>query len=158
MKIHRDESKENLLSFHRKWVFVVIAGIFLLGGLLLLLLFLATVITSVFGCCCSILTLGFSLLFRNRLFFATSGNKKSAYNLSVQETVIVDLEFTENVVNFGGGEFVSPLGEGPSELLGADLALLLLVGLEGGNDEVIGVVGTWKKLGHSWIKWSFKMC
>ena len=31
---------------------------------------------------------------------------------------------------------------GLPELLGADLALLLLVGLEGSDDEVIGVVGT----------------
>ena len=117
----------------------------LLGSLLLLLFLLATVITSVFGCCCSLLTLGFSLLFCNGLLFATSGNKESAHNLSVQETVIIDLEFTENVVNFSGGEFVSPLGEGPSELLGADLALLLFVGLEGGNNEVIRVVGACKK-------------
>jgi hypothetical protein len=45
-------------------------------------------------------------------------------------------------LDLSGREFVAPLGEGPSELLRADLPAFLLVSLERGHDDVVGVVRT----------------
>ena len=59
-----------------------------------------------------------ALAFKNRFkpvwLSRTSGNKERAHGLAVQETVVVNLELVEDVVNLGGGELVSPLGQGPS--------------------------------------------
>merc|ERR1740128_792393 len=53
--------------------------------------------------------------------------------------VLVNVELTEDVVNLGLGHLVSPGGESVLEHLDVDLALDI-VGLEGLDDQVIGVV------------------
>merc|ERR1719222_1868098 len=59
--------------------------------------------------------------------------------LGLDHVVLIDLELTEDVVNLGLGHLVSPGLEGVLEHLGVDLALVV-VSLEGLDDEVVGVV------------------
>ncbi len=91
----------------------------LLGGLLLLLLLLATIITSFLRSGSGItgaLLSGCGLLFL-LLLLTASGDEEGAHGLSVKEAIVVDLELTEDVVDFSGGEFVSPFGQSPPEEL-----------------------------------------
>merc|ERR1712066_500557 len=106
----------------------------LLGGLLLLLFLLATCILS--GLLC-----GFFCL----LLLATAGNEKSNNSLRFNETVVIDLEFAEDVVDLGLGELVTEVHQSVTEHLSLNKALLALlldlVSLEGTDDQVIGIVG-----------------
>lgn len=118
----------------------------LLGSLLLLLLLLATVGGSLFAALFAALAaitsgLGLGLLLL-LLLLATSGNEKSDHSFGFNEAVVIDLEFAEDVVALGFGELVAKVHQGVAEHLGLDLALVL-VGLEGAHDEVIGVVGAY---------------
>jgi len=47
--------------------------------------------------------------------YRTSGNEEWAHGLSVEESVVIDLELSEDVVDLGRGELVSPLGQSPSK-------------------------------------------
>lgn len=115
----------------------------LLGSLLLLLLLLATVGGSVAALLALTLVaasstgLGLLLLL---LLLATSGNEQSDHSFGCNEAVVIDLELAEDVVRLGLGELVAEVHQGVAEHLGLNLALGL-VGLEGTDDEVIGVVG-----------------
>merc|ERR1711936_1385149 len=57
----------------------------------------------------------------------------------IKEIVLIDLELSEDVIDLCLGHFVSPGHQSVGEHLGVDLALLV-VSLEGLNDQVIGVV------------------
>merc|ERR1711872_153761 len=105
----------------------------LLGGLLLLLLLGVGVL----------LRLGLrGLLNRGGLLdlgLLLDGNEEADHVLGLDHVVLVDLELTEDVVDLGLGHLVSPGLEGVLEHLGVDLALVV-VSLEGLDDEVVGVV------------------
>merc|ERR1711884_818468 len=74
------------------------------------------------------------------LLLTASGNEETNDILGSNEAIVIDFEFTEDIINLSLVEFVSEVHESVAEHLGFDLALDL-VGLEGTDDEVIGVVG-----------------
>ena len=113
----------------------------LLGGLLLLLLLLGTTIIGLLcGSFCGSLLSWWGSFFL--LFLTASGNEETNDILGGNETIVIDFEFTEDIINLSLVEFVSEVHESVAEHLGFDLALDL-VGLEGTDDEVIGVVGAY---------------
>merc|ERR1719371_2357 len=67
------------------------------------------------------------------------GDEQANDVLGLDHVVLIDLELTEDIIDLGLGHLVSPGLEGVLEHLGVDLALVV-VGLEGLDDEVIGVV------------------
>merc|ERR1719192_1577802 len=67
------------------------------------------------------------------------GNEQADHVLGLDHVVLIDLELAEDVVKLGLGHLVSPGLEGVLEHLGVDLALVV-VSLEGLDDEVVGVV------------------
>merc|ERR1711931_525950 len=77
------------------------------------------------------------LLFLLLLFLL--GDKESEDLLGLDHVVLIDVELTEDVVDLGLGHLVSPGLESVLEHLDVHLALNV-VGLEGLDDEVIGVV------------------
>merc|ERR1719186_1677072 len=107
---------------------------YLLGGLLLLLLLLGI----------SLILIGGSSLLNNwcRLFslgFFLDGNKKADNILGLDHVVFINLEFTEDIINFSLGHLVSPSHQSMLEHLGVNLASLV-IGLESLDNKVIGVV------------------
>merc|ERR1719341_3134803 len=66
-------------------------------------------------------------------------NEKANNILGLDHVVFINLEFTEDVVNFSLGHLVSPGHQSVGEHLGVNLALLV-VGLESLDNEVIRVV------------------
>merc|ERR1712127_1152424 len=96
---------------------------YLLGGLLLLLLLL----------------LGVRVLLLLNRGLLLDGDEQANDVLGLDHVVLIDLELTEDVIDLSLGHLVSPGLEGVLEHLGVDLALVV-VGLEGLDDEVIGVV------------------
>merc|ERR1719382_208534 len=105
----------------------------LLGGLLLLLLLL--------GIC---VFLGFSLHLLHwggllHLGLLLDGDEQANDVLGLDHVVLINIELTEDVVNLSLGHLVSPGLKGVLEHLGVDLALVV-VSLEGLDDEVVGVV------------------
>merc|ERR1712071_684405 len=107
---------------------------YLLGGLLLLLLLLLGVRV--------LLLLNRGLLNNSDLLslgLLLDGDEQANDVLGLDHVVLIDLELTEDVVDLSLGHLVSPVLEGVLEHLGVDLALVV-VGLEGLDDEVIGVV------------------
>merc|ERR1719225_1994671 len=118
-----------------------------LGGLLLLFLLLGTFISSLFsGCFCGCFFSWWGSFFL--LFLTASGDEETDHILRGDETIIVDLEFTEDIINLGLVELVTKVHEGVAEHLGFDLALDL-VGLEGTDNEVIGIV---RATGHLFLE------
>merc|ERR1711935_9240 len=112
---------------------------YLLGGLLLLLLFLGTIIGGLFcGGFCGCFFSWWGCFFL--LLLTATGNKESNHILGSDETIIVDLEFAEDIIDLSLVEFVTEVHESMTEHLRLDFAVNL-VGLEGTDDEVIGVVG-----------------
>merc|ERR1719186_2317915 len=107
----------------------------LLGGLLLLLLLLLSIsFILICRCCllndrCGLFSFGFFL----------DGNKEADNILGLDHVVFINLEFTEDVVNFSLGHLVSPGHQSMLEHLGVNLASLI-VGLESLDNEVIRVV------------------
>merc|ERR1711936_315360 len=105
----------------------------LLGGLLLLLLLgigvLLRLSLSDFLNGGGLLNLGLLL----------DGDEQANDVLGLDHVVLINLELTKDVVNLGLGHLVSPGLEGVLEHLGVNLALVV-VGLEGLDDEVVGVV------------------
>merc|ERR1712127_796366 len=107
---------------------------YLLGGLLLLLLLLLVVRV--------LLLFNRGLLNNNGLLslgLLLDGDEQADDVLGLDHIVLIDLELTEDVVDLGLGHLVSPGLEGVLEHLGVDLALVV-VGLEGLDNEVVGVV------------------
>merc|ERR1712071_460098 len=107
---------------------------YLLGGLLLLLLLLLGVRV--------LLLLNRGLLNNSDLLdlgLLLDGDEQANDVLGLDHVVLIDLELTEDVVDLSLGHLVSPGLKGVLEHLGVDLALVV-VGLEGLDDEVIGVV------------------
>merc|ERR1712071_250080 len=107
---------------------------YLLGGLLLLLLLLLGVRV--------LLLLNRGLLNNSDLLslgLLLDGDEQANEVLGLDHVVLIDLELTEDVVDLSLGHLVSPGLEGVLEHLGVDVALVV-VGLEGLDDEVIGVV------------------
>ena len=107
----------------------------LLGGLLLLLLLLLG-LAIILLCGGSLLDGGGGFLL---LLLFLLGHEESEDLLGLGHVVLVNVELTEDVVNLGLGHLVSPGGESVLEHLDVDLALDI-VGLEGLDDQVIGVV------------------
>merc|ERR1712001_455140 len=107
----------------------------LLGGLLLLLLLLLG-ISLIFLCRRSLLNWWWGWLLLHLLL---NSNKESNDLLGLDHVVLIDLEFSEDVVDLSLGHLVSPGHQGVLEHLGVDLAILV-VGLESLDNEVIGVV------------------
>ena len=107
----------------------------LLGGLLLLLLLLLG-LAIILLCGGSLLDGGGGFLL---LLLFLLGHEESEDLLGLDHVVLVNVELTEDVVNLGLGHLVSPGGESVLEHLDVDLALDI-VGLEGLDDQVIGVV------------------
>merc|ERR1711862_655729 len=108
---------------------------YLLGSLLLLLL-LFLGLSLIFFCGCF---LGDWFRFRFFLLFLLLGNKEDEHLLGLDHVVLINVELTENIINFGLGHLVSPSLEGVLEHLDVNLALGI-VGLESLDDEVVGVV------------------
>merc|ERR1719410_2699142 len=111
----------------------------LLGGLLLLLL------GALLGCGIALGgSLGSGLLLGGFLFLllTTTGNEETNHSFGFDETIVIDLEFTEDVINLGLGEFVTEVHQSMTEHLGFDFATLQFVGFEGADDEIVGIVGT----------------
>ena len=79
------------------------------------------------------------------LLLTATGDEKSDHSLGFDETIVIDLEFTEDVINLGLGEFVTEVHESVTEHLGFDLATLELVGFEGTDNKIIGIVGAWNR-------------
>merc|ERR1712127_748150 len=107
---------------------------YLLGGLLLLLLLLLGVRV--------LLLLNRGLLNNSDLLslgLLLDGDEQANDVLGLDHVVLIDLELVEDVVNLSLGHLVSPGAEGMLKHLGVNLALVV-VGLEGLDDEVIGVV------------------
>merc|ERR1711935_668412 len=74
------------------------------------------------------------------LLLTATGNKESNHILGSDKTIIVDLEFAEDIIDLSLVEFVTEVHESMTEHLRLDFAGDL-VSLEGTDDEVIGVVG-----------------
>jgi len=106
----------------------------LLGGLLLLLLLLLG-IGILLRLCLNFLN-GGSLL---DLGLLLDGDEQANDVLGLDHVVLIDLELTEDVVDLSLGHLVSPGLEGVLEHLGVNLAIVV-VSLEGLDDEVVGVV------------------
>merc|ERR1719245_1624746 len=102
----------------------------LLGGLLLLLLLLGATVITTFFCGCGCLFL---------LLLTATGNKESDHILGSNKAIIVDLSLVE---------LVTEVHEGMTEHLSFDFAFDL-VGLEGTDNEVIGIVGS---TGHLFLE------
>merc|ERR1719278_1681051 len=107
----------------------------LLGGLLLLLLLLLS-ISLIFLCRRSLLNWWWGWLLLHLLL---NSNEESNDLLALDHVVLINLELSEDVVNLGLGHLVSPGHQGVLEHLGVNLAIVV-VGLEGLDNEVIGVV------------------
>merc|ERR1711982_172379 len=107
----------------------------LLGGLLLLLLLLLG-IGVLLRLSLSDFLNGGGLL---NLGLLLDGDEQANDVLGLDHVVLINLELTEDVVNLGLGHLVYPGLEGVLEHLGVNLALVV-VGLEGLDDEVVGVV------------------
>merc|ERR1719150_776803 len=112
--------------------------IHLLGGLLLLLLLGTTVISVFCGCFCGSLFSGCGSLFL--LLLTTTGNEESDHILGSNKAIVVDFEFAEDIIDLSFVELITKVHESVAEHLGFDLAIDL-VGLEGTDNEVIGIVG-----------------
>merc|ERR1711935_1056053 len=111
-----------------------VVSYYLLGGLLLLL-FLGTIIGGLFcGCFCGCFFSWWGCFFL--LFLTATGNKESNHILGSDKTIIVDLEFAEDIIDLSLVEFVTEVHESMTEHLRLDFAINL-VGLEGTDDEVI---------------------
>merc|ERR1712218_280260 len=108
---------------------------YLLGGLLLLLLLLLS-ISLIFLCRSSLLNWWWGWLLLHLLL---DSHEESNDLLGLDHVVLIDLEFSEDVVNLSLGHLVSPGHQSVLEHLGVNLAVLV-VGLESLDNEVIGVV------------------
>merc|ERR1712183_910646 len=106
----------------------------LLGGLLLLLFLLLAIILFLCGW-----GLNNGFRFRFFLLFLLLGNKEAEHLLGLDHVVRINVELTENIINFSLGHLVSPSLEGVLEHLDVNLAFGI-VGLESLDDEVVGVV------------------
>jgi len=75
----------------------------------------------------------------NLLLLLLDGDEETNDLLGLDHVVLIDLELSEDVVNFSLGHLVSPGHEGMLEHLGVNLAVQV-VSLEGLDNEVIRVV------------------
>merc|ERR1711994_1224347 len=113
----------------------MLVNLHLLGGLLLLLLLLLGVILLLSW-------RSLNNLWRRcwfLLLLLLDGDEEADHLLGLDAVVLIDLELAEDVVNLCLGHLVSPGLEGVLEHLGVDLALVV-VSLEGLDDEVVGLV------------------
>ncbi len=112
---------------------------YLLGGLLLLLL-----LATLRGC----VTFGRGFgggLFWGRglllLLLSATGNEQTDHILGGKETIVVNFELAEDIIDLGLGELVTEVQQSVPEHLGLDLAVGL-VSLEGPDNQIVGIVGT----------------
>merc|ERR1712003_558601 len=73
------------------------------------------------------------------LLLFLDGNKEADNILALDHVVLINLKFSEDVINLSLGHLVSPGHESVGEHLGIDLALLV-VSLESLDNEVIRVI------------------
>merc|ERR1712241_633499 len=106
----------------------------LLGSLLLLLLLLLGVLLLLWGGFLNNWGWGWLLL----LLFL-DGNEETDDLLGLDHVVLIDLEFSEDVVDLSLGHLVSPGHQGVLEHLGVNLAFHI-VSLESLNNEVVRVI------------------